>query len=331
MKSSTGVLATQMLAALAGYASAQQGTCGQKTDGAAGGPVTDGECQTGLNDGKFWAATGADAAAVTCILVCDMAEETGADKAACCTGTPWTIADAATCGDGKLFSAGTATADSTCVNCLAGTAGTAGLCANCEAGKFSAAGTTTCGAWTTPDAATCGDAKLFANGTATADSTCVDCEAGTAGAAGLCPNCEAGTFSAAGATTCTDCEAGKFSAAGDAACVLWTTASEAVCKDTLTGTDEGNADGSTYTWTTGTTTKDAICGRPCVANALVADADGAGDCDDALDAGASCFQTMTTGFCTASSCTDGELSAGTCTGKLGSPHSPAPLLPRSRP
>jgi hypothetical protein len=82
------VLASLVLAAVvAGYASAQ-GTCGEKTDGITGGTVTNAECAAVAVSGNVGTAKAASAAATCVAAPCDMAEGTGADKAACCTDTP---------------------------------------------------------------------------------------------------------------------------------------------------------------------------------------------------------------------------------------------------
>jgi hypothetical protein len=57
----------------------------------------------------------------------------------------------------------------------------------------------------------------------------------------------------------------RFVAADKAACCIdtpWTTASEAACQHPTTGTDSGDADGTGYTWTAGTGSRDATCGPP---------------------------------------------------------------------
>jgi hypothetical protein len=109
MKSS-GVLVTLMLAAVAGYASGQ-GTCDQKIDGATDGAVIDGQCAAVAAAGNVGTAI-ASVATATCVGVCDMSVTL--HKAACCTGTPWAYADAASCGDRKVWTTGSSTDDSTC-------------------------------------------------------------------------------------------------------------------------------------------------------------------------------------------------------------------------
>ena len=54
---------------------------------------------------------------------------------------------------------------------------------------------------------------------------------------------------------------------------------------------------------------------PCDASVLINGADDVGDCTAKLDDGESCTQSGGAGFtCTASSCLEGALTAGTCTG-----------------
>jgi hypothetical protein len=76
-----------------------------------------------------------------------------------------------------------------------------------------------------------------------------------------CP-CPAGKYSAIADADCTDCASGSFSAAGAATCATWTTATEVACQHTSTGTDTGDADGTGYTWTTGSATADSTCVTP---------------------------------------------------------------------
>jgi len=74
------------------------------------------------------------------------------------TPTAWTNADATSCADGSVWTAGSTTADSTCVACSDGT--------------FSASDNAACAAWTNADAASCADMDWTA-GSTTSDSTCV--------------------------------------------------------------------------------------------------------------------------------------------------------------
>jgi hypothetical protein len=87
MKSS-GVLATLMLAAVAGYASAAS-TCGDTAGDGSNVAVSDADCKAVAAIGNIGSATASVGTGACAGDPCDMA--VSADKAACCTDTPFTF------------------------------------------------------------------------------------------------------------------------------------------------------------------------------------------------------------------------------------------------
>ena len=267
---------------------------------------------TAVNAAHQW-TTGTASTDSTCAVCDDGSELNDADTTACvaCTGTQWstggvdcadwTTVDAAACttvNAAHQWTTGTASTDSTCAVCDDGSTVNAGGddCDVCTGTEWSTGGIA-CVDWTNVDAASCADGSFWTTGTASTDSTCVECGAGqfsagnndactpwtdadaaacddsalhrwTTGsttADSQCAVCDDGSTVNAGGDGCDDCTGTQYSTGG-AACADWTDPSAADCDDS-----------ALHRWTTGTASTDstcAVCDDGSTVNA------GGDDCDD---------------------------------------------------
>ena len=217
--------------------------CAACPTGAAYGTTTAGSTQCTCASGYAWSSVSS-----TCVLTCtDTNSQISGEGDSCVCqagfyGTPTAsgnsgcIAQSATCGAGKYYSAAAGGAlDRVCTDCPAGSFL---LASELQPSTYISAGTTVRSYQDATachtQAATCAAGTFYAiAATTTADRTCTPCGAGTFAAAATpstyattiaasCPSqsatCAAGTFYATAATTtadrvCTPCGAGTFAAA----------------------------------------------------------------------------------------------------------------------